>query len=82
MFVRLCSQFVERRTDQLMGIAVSGKVVRQQTFLDVAVAVIVCPVAEIAMAQFLPRVTPARGVPEEQLAGTNPLFKKYTKYRP
>ena len=53
VFVRLGAQLVERHADLLTGIAVSGKVVRQQTFLDVAVAVAVCPVAEIAIAQLI-----------------------------
>ena len=51
--VGLGAQLVDGRADLRRGIAAFGQVIREQPFLDVAVAVAVGPVAEVAVAQFI-----------------------------
>ena len=51
--VRLGAQLVEGHADLRRGVAALGQPGREQPFLDVAVAVAVGPVAEVAIAQFV-----------------------------
>ena len=51
--VRLGAQLVERRADLRRGVAALRQPGREQAFLDVAVAVAVGPVAEVAIAQLV-----------------------------
>ena len=51
--VRLGAQLVDGHVDLRRGVAAFGQVSREQPFLDVAVAVAVGPVAEVAVAQFV-----------------------------
>ena len=53
MVVRLGAQLVEGHADLRRGVAALGQLGREQLFLDVAVAVAVGPVAEIAVAQLV-----------------------------
>ena len=51
--VRLGAQLVEGAADLRRGVAAPGQVGREQPFLDVAVAVAVGPIAEVAVAQLI-----------------------------
>ncbi len=51
--VRLGAQLVDGAADLRRGVAALGQVGREQPFLDVAVAVAVGPVAEVAIAQLV-----------------------------
>ena len=53
MVIRLGSELVKGGADLRRRVAVLGQPCREQIFLDVAVAVAVCPVAEVAVFQLI-----------------------------